>query len=97
MQVCKVIRRVDKAFRDHGLRLFHSQPRPHASMLWMLGSTRESLKAMLHEEVGVSKQAWEELKMWAFPLETISCKIGQRVTTVWHNRLLEPRNHAQLS
>ncbi len=86
-QVCKVIRRVDTAFRNHGLRLFHSQPRPHASVLWMLGSTTERLEGMLRGEASVSKEALEELQRWTFPLETISCKIGQRVTTVWHKEI----------
>ena len=78
---------MDRAFRDHGLRLFHSQPRPHSSVLWMLGSMPERLEAMLREEDCAPKRALEELKMWTFPLQTISCKIGQRVTTVWHKQL----------
>ena len=90
-QVCKAIRRGDRAFRDHSLRLFHSHPRPHASVLWMLGSAAEMLEAMVQEEARVLEQALEDLRLWTFPLESISCKIGQRVTTVWHRQPAEPQ------
>ena len=96
-QVCKAIRRVDRAFRDHGLRPFHSHPRPHASVLWMLGSTAGMLEAVVQEEARVSVQTLEDLRLWTFPLESISCKIGQRVTTVWHRQPAEPRTLAKAS
>lgn len=88
MQVCKAIKRVDKAFREHGLQQFHTMPRPHASVLWMLGSATHSLQAALPSQgsscqLAAVKQALESLQAWTFPVDKILCKIGHRVTSVW--------------
>ena len=81
--MCKVIKRVDRAFRDHGLRQFYSRPRPHASVMWMLGSASGRLQAMLDSTLSSVSHDLERLMQHTFALEEISCKIGQRVTTVW--------------
>ena len=57
----------------------------------MAGSMTERLQALLQEEAAPSGQAMESLRLWTFPLDTISCKIGKRVTTVWHSQLPEAK------
>lgn len=47
VQVCRAIRRVDRAFAAHGLARFHAEPRPHVSLLWALGSISEDLQVRI--------------------------------------------------
>ena len=88
-QVCSAIKRVNKAFREHGLQQFHSSPKPHASLLWMLGSVREDMNAAIRElngrslEDALMQEALKSLKAWTFCMDEIICKIGQRVRVVW--------------
>ena len=91
--MCSTIKRVNKAFREHGLQQFHSSPKPHASLLWVLGSARkEEMDAAIRElhgqgqEDASMQEALEHLKAWTFCMEEISCKIGQRVRMVWSSK-----------
>jgi len=56
----------------------------------------ESLQAVLAAQKSTGEtaqlhQALESLQVWTIPLETIWCKIGQRVTKVWSSKHVKPR------
>ena len=91
-QVCSAIKRVNEAFREHGLQQYYSSPKPHASLLWALGSVREDMDSALRK---LSNQGQEDdsmqgvlkhLKAWTVCMDEISCKIGQRVRIVWSSK-----------
>lgn len=90
--MCSAIKRVNKAFREHGLQQYYSSPKPHASLLWMLGSVREEMEAAIGElsdhgqENGSMQGMLGHLRAWTFCMDEISCKIGQRVRSVWSSK-----------
>ena len=91
-QVCSTIKRVNKAFREHGLQPYYSSPKPHASLLWTLGSVRAEMEAAIGElsdqgQENPSMQGMlEHLRAWTFCMDEIGCKIGQRVRSVWSSK-----------
>ena len=91
-QVCSAIKRVNKAFREHGLQQYYSSPKPHASLLWTLGSVRDEMDSALRElsdqgqEDDFMQGALKHLKACTVCMDEISCKIGQRVRTVWSSK-----------
>ena len=87
--MCSAIKRVNKAFREHGLQQYYSSPKPHASLLWTLGSVRDEMDAAIRElsdqdqDDGSMQKVLQHLKAWTFCMDEIDCKIGQRGRTVW--------------
>jgi hypothetical protein len=80
VQLCRTIRRVDRAFAAHGLQQFHREPRPHVSLLWALGSQSGQLRAAA-ADMACDTPAWE------MTVRSIECRIGERVHSVWENGL----------
>ncbi|BDA44476.1 U6 snRNA phosphodiesterase [Coccomyxa sp. Obi] len=81
-QVCRAVRRTDKAFLEHGLQTFHKEPRPHVSLMWALGSSRQRL-ATLSQQVQDSLGPTLQGCVWEVGVTKIECRIGQRVHAVW--------------
>ncbi len=76
------MRRTDKAFLEHGLQTFHSEPRPHVSLMWAMGSSSQRLVMLiqhLQDSVGPVLQG----HAWEVDVTKIECRIGQRVHAVW--------------
>ena len=82
VQVCRAIRRTDRAFAEHGLQLFHNDPRPHVSLMWALGSMSQRLVA-LSQEVQAGLSAALQEHPWECDVAKIECRVGQRVYAVW--------------
>ncbi|GFR39692.1 hypothetical protein Agub_g168 [Astrephomene gubernaculifera] len=53
-QVCDLIRRVDTAFKQHGLPPFYEEPLPHVSVGWLAGDQRSRIDAALQRLRGTS-------------------------------------------
>ena len=87
--MCSTIKRVNKVFREHGLQQYYSPPKPHASLLWTLGSMRDEMDAAIRELSGQGQKdgsmqgVLDHVKALTFCMDEINCKIGQRVRTVW--------------
>lgn len=81
-QVCRAVRRTDKAFLEHGLQTFHKDPRPHVSLMWLSGSSSQQLLA-LSQQVQDSMRPILQRCAWEVDVTKIECRIGQRVHAVW--------------
>ncbi|KAL4856427.1 U6 snRNA phosphodiesterase [Chlorella vulgaris] len=67
----------------HGLPPFYADPRPHASVAWLLGDQREELQAALAEADVQAAAARLARHAWTVQPEIIWCKAGQRQHAVW--------------
>ena len=87
-QVCRAIRRVDRAFSLHSLQLFHREPRPHVSLLWALGSMPERLQAAIDRvhARGCGHGAALQGQAWDMAVTRVECRTGERVHMVWEHK-----------
>lgn len=83
-EVVRLIRAVDEAFAEHGLRTFYDDPMPHASFAWALGDHVAALEAALADgDAGDGAGAGMGAAALEAPLAQVVCRIGQRETVVW--------------
>ncbi|KAI3431477.1 hypothetical protein D9Q98_004529 [Chlorella vulgaris] len=67
----------------HGLPPFYADPRPHASVAWLLGDQQEELQAALAEADVQAAAARLARHAWTVQPDSIWCKAGQRQHAVW--------------
>lgn len=82
VQVCRAVRRTNRAFAEHGLQQFHKDPRPHVSLMWALGSMSQRL-VTLSQEVQTGLGAALQEHPWECNVSKIECRVGQRIYAVW--------------
>ncbi|XP_024189093.1 U6 snRNA phosphodiesterase [Rosa chinensis] len=78
-EITKQIQAVNEVYKLHNLPEFYKDPRPHISVAWALGDTRESLKKVVEDErrkstVGGSLQKC----IFTSRFSGIDCKIGNK-------------------
>ena len=79
---------MDRAFSQHGLQLFHREPRPHVSLLWGLGSMAERLQAAINKVHvrGCGQGAALQGQDWDMAVTRMECRTGERVHVVWEHQ-----------
>ncbi|CAL8470436.1 g9978 [Coccomyxa elongata] len=82
-QVCRAVRRTDRAFLEHGLQTFHKEPRPHVSLMWALGGSSSQGLVTLIQQVQDGMGPTLQGCVWETDVTKIECRIGQRVHALW--------------
>ncbi|EFN54078.1 hypothetical protein CHLNCDRAFT_136195 [Chlorella variabilis] len=80
---------VSRVFAAHALPRFYAEPRPHASVAWVLGDHQQALEAAL--AVAEVQQAARRLaeRPWQLRPAAVVCKAGQREHAVWQAALAD--------
>lgn len=89
-KVCRLVAKVDRAIRPHGLQTFHEDPRPHISFAWDTGSQLEAVQSAV-DDIDTQRQSLCAQNPDPTPtdfsnkIDRICCLVGQKQHTLWQS------------
>lgn len=78
MQVVRLIRAVDSAFKLHSLQTYFQDPQPHMSVAWVLGNQLSNLQAAVDKLCGAVTAPCLQMD-----LRRVLCRVGVREHVLW--------------